>query len=331
MRERYMAPQIQIGRVHCTHLCEFFLGLLVALVLFRLDFDDLNIAGPEPLNHICKYDQFIISGGGPAPSICGNNIGNHIYVDAGSGTTNPVILSVVTSGPTYERSWKIRILQIPCSANYKAEEGCSQYFTGVAGQILSFNYDPESGAQLSNQDYSICIRAERNFCGVHYSQCSDPGAENNRSQSFTLSGNSNNRVAAMIGSTGSSNFCQADYLIIPMATNVGRPVTGPLSSVDRICGGVLSADVTLTPTTVRTLVEMVWIIDSDSVLRTSSRDSNNGVYADSSCRPISVLRGIAERDNYFEVDKLKQPCDGLCRLGAVNYIVTENLWGYRKP
>ncbi|KAJ8935636.1 hypothetical protein NQ318_015613, partial [Aromia moschata] len=78
---------------------------------------------------------------------------------------------------------------------------------------------------------------------------------NNRSQSFTLSGNSNNRVQAMVGSTGGSNFCQADYLIIPMATNVGRPSTGPSISVDRICGGVLSADVTFTPTTVRSTVK----------------------------------------------------------------------------
>lgn len=73
----------------------------------------------------------------------------------------------------------------------------------------------------------------------------------NRSQSFTLTGNSNNAVQAMVGSTGSSNFCQADYIIIPMATNVGRPATGPSANVDRICGGVLSADVTLQPTSVR--------------------------------------------------------------------------------
>lgn len=56
----------------------------------------------------------------------------------------------------------------------------------------------------------------------------------------------------MVGSTGSANFCQTDYLIIPMATNIGRPMTtGYPSSVDRICGGVLSADITLQPTSVR--------------------------------------------------------------------------------
>ena len=115
-----------------------------------------------------------------------------VYVDAGTGTSNPVTLSVVTSGPMFPRNWKIRISQIPCSSIYRgmrsihrttitdsicllAEEGCLQYFTGVAGQIRSFNYDPTTGLQLSNQDYSICIRNERNFCGVLYTQCDDPG------------------------------------------------------------------------------------------------------------------------------------------------------------
>lgn len=73
----------------------------------------------------------------------------------------------------------------------------------------------------------------------------------NRTQSFTLSGNTNNPIQAMVGSTGSVNFCQADYLIIPMAMNVGRPVTGVSANVDRICGGTLSADVSLNPTPIR--------------------------------------------------------------------------------
>lgn len=61
--------------------------------------------------------------------------------------------------------------------NVSAEEGCLQYFTGVAGEIKSFNYDLNSGLQLSNQDYSICIRTERNFCGIQYNQCPDTGNE----------------------------------------------------------------------------------------------------------------------------------------------------------
>lgn len=50
-----------------------------------------------------------------------------------------------------------------------------QYFSGVSGTIKSFNYDPNAGLQLSNQDYSICVRMERNFCGIQYTQCVDTG------------------------------------------------------------------------------------------------------------------------------------------------------------
>lgn len=55
----------------------------------------------------------------------------------------------------------------------------------------------------------------------------------------------------MVGATGTGNFCQNDYIIVPMASNVGRPVTGPSQNVDRICGGTLAADVTFTPTPIR--------------------------------------------------------------------------------
>ncbi|XP_019868812.2 uncharacterized protein LOC109597535 [Aethina tumida] len=219
---------------------------------YRLDFEQFSIMGPETENNMCNNDQFIVSGGSPIPPICGTNMGNHIYVDAGAGNS-PITLTIVTSGPSFPRSWKIRVTQILCSSSYKAEEGCLQYFTGVAGEIKSFNYDLNSGLQLSNQDYSICIRTERNFCGIQYNQC--PDTVHNRTQSFTLSGNTNNPIQAMVGSTGSANFCQADYLIIPMAMNVGRPVTGVSANVDRICGGTLSADVSLNPTPIRSNVK----------------------------------------------------------------------------
>ncbi|KAL1517877.1 hypothetical protein ABEB36_001583 [Hypothenemus hampei] len=225
-----------------------------AVCQYRLDFDVLNIMGPETVNHVCINDQFIVSGGNPSvPAICGRNDGNHVYVGVEGGyNVSPVSLTVITTGEPFQRSWKIRVTQIPCSSTMKADEGCLQYFTGVTGQIKSFNYDLTSGRQLSNQDYTICVRSERNFCGIQYSQCTDD--VNARNQSFTLSGNSNVAVPAMVGSTGNTNFCPNDYLIIPMATNVNRMVQGRSPTVDRICGGVLSADVTTNPTTVLSTV-----------------------------------------------------------------------------
>lgn len=110
-----------------------------------------------------------------------------VYIDAGLGQSNPIILTTITSGPKFPRSWRIRISQIHCGSIYKADQGCLQYFTGVSGRLRSFNFDPSSGRQLSNQDYSLCIRMERNFCSIQYTACSDP-AGTNRSRSFSLSG-----------------------------------------------------------------------------------------------------------------------------------------------
>lgn len=132
-----------------------------------------------------------------------------VYVDAGLGATNPVTLTFVTSGPSFPRTWKVKICQIPCNTIYrgknlkyllsstmtnflftknflfKAEDGCLQYFTGVSGQIKSFNYDPGAGLQLSNQDYSICVRMEKNFCGIQYTACTDSGTAKNNSKITT--------------------------------------------------------------------------------------------------------------------------------------------------
>ncbi len=46
----------------------------------------------------------------------------------------------------------------------------------MSGQILSFNYNSGSGLQLSNTDYSVCVRMERNFCGIQYTACTDTGS-----------------------------------------------------------------------------------------------------------------------------------------------------------
>ena len=54
-----------------------------------------------------------------------------------------------------------------------APEGCLQFFRGVSGTIRSYNFDLNTGQQLSNQDYTACIRQERNFCGIRYTACND--------------------------------------------------------------------------------------------------------------------------------------------------------------
>lgn len=96
-----------------------------------------------------------------------------MYIDAGLGQSNPITITVITSGPTFPRTWRIRVTQIPCGSISKADQGCLQWYTGVSGKVRSFNFDTRSGRQLSNQDYSICMRTERNFCGIQYTACTD--------------------------------------------------------------------------------------------------------------------------------------------------------------
>ena len=56
-----------------------------------------------------------------------------------------------------------------------APDGCLQYYQGVTGTLMTFNYMDAAGLQLSNTDYTQCIRSERNFCGIQYTACPDTG------------------------------------------------------------------------------------------------------------------------------------------------------------
>ncbi|XP_011179810.1 uncharacterized protein LOC105210499 [Zeugodacus cucurbitae] len=218
----------------------------------RLDLDMFSIAPPEALNHVCNQDQLLVSGGSPIPTICGNSAGDHMYIDAGLGQSNAIVLSVITSG-TFSRIWRIRVTQIHCGSLSRADHGCLQYFTGISGRVRSFNYNPVTGRQLSNQDYSVCIRTERNFCSIQYNAC--PDTENNRSRSFTISGNSNNPTGSMVGggTQVTQNTCINDWLLIGCMRSVDR--IPPLAACeDRVCGGTFSAEVGTIQRTVQSSV-----------------------------------------------------------------------------
>ena len=52
----------------------------------------------------------------------------------------------------------------------------SQFAEGVIyNSFWTTNYNEATGLMLSEMDYSICIRNERNFCGVQYTACADQG------------------------------------------------------------------------------------------------------------------------------------------------------------
>ena len=74
------------------------------------------LAQPEGTDSKCKDDMFIVTGGSPVPSICGTNTGSHMYVDMGLASNSPIVLTVVTSGQSFERSFSVQVTQVECNS-----------------------------------------------------------------------------------------------------------------------------------------------------------------------------------------------------------------------
>jgi hypothetical protein len=81
----------------------------------RIDFLDFSLAQPNG-DGVCIWDYFTVSGGSsPVPRICGDNDGQHVYVDF-SGD-NPITVTVATSGSfTFNRRWHLHLQQIGCDS-----------------------------------------------------------------------------------------------------------------------------------------------------------------------------------------------------------------------
>ena len=71
--------------------------------------------------------------------------------------------------PPDQRSWNVKVSQIECSSIARAVPDCHQYFTGVAGEIQSYNWPT---IQLKATDWTFCIRREEGYCGIEYTQSS---------------------------------------------------------------------------------------------------------------------------------------------------------------
>merc|ERR1711892_896663 len=215
----------------------------------RLDYDEHSTAAPDS-SGTCTNDK--VSGdpvtGPNTPDHCGENAGQHIYLDAGAYTTDSAKLSKVLTG-TSARTWKIKVSMIECGSLSLPPTGCLQYHTGITGTVRSFNFLAPTGAyeHLKSQFYQACVRREKRFCKIGWTQSSD-------TDSFKISRNTG--LTTAIASYGSrvESGCAADAILIPQGSNGGsnycgvNPAVTPFPSVDRFCGGTLNCwDNSLTP------------------------------------------------------------------------------------
>ena len=137
-----------------------------------------------------------------------------MYIDASSGlsVTNPS-MEFTTTGTTFDRYWQIRVDQIHCGENFTSPHGCTQYFTGTTGTILSYNYGiNDDYHHLADQTYSICIRRERENFKIGYI----PQSTGN---SFYLSFHPGSGPGPTPKSRAGESGCVADFIIIPRGTN----------------------------------------------------------------------------------------------------------------
>jgi len=187
----------------------------------------------------CFTDQFSMTGvsGALPPVMCGTNSGYHLYADASpSCNTLDFQLGSTAVGTTIAtRSWNIKVTQISCLDANKAPSGCTQYFFGsTTGTITSFNY--VNSYMLANQKQTICIRRERGYCKVCYTQSTTTSTDFQISgktalAGFTKGGDCCNYGTAGVGTMG------YDCVIIPGAAKVTSPYT--LIKNQAFCGGLL--------------------------------------------------------------------------------------------
>jgi len=214
----------------------------------RLDFEELVLMDPDETGN-CRVDYLQLSGGisnsGQMPTICGTNNGQHVIYSA--IPSFPARLSVVvdTMMTAVTRSWRIKISQFACSSPSLAPEGCLQYYTGISGNISSFNWkltDNNMGATFSNHianlQYSACVRRESGYCAIEWSTPS-PYADQKGYFSLTDA-----EVAATVTALAATNVkvgdadCQTDYVMIPGGWG-GTDINNRQFAKDRFCGQAL--------------------------------------------------------------------------------------------
>ena len=61
-----------------------------------------------------------------------------------------------------------------CNFNFfRAPTDCQQYYTGVAGNVISYNWDGLTQVYSVPQEYTSCFRQEVGYCALDFSIGSD--------------------------------------------------------------------------------------------------------------------------------------------------------------
>ncbi|XP_001849904.2 uncharacterized protein LOC6040518 [Culex quinquefasciatus] len=219
----------------------------------RIDFTAFSLAQPTG-DGVCSVDNMqVLYGGTRLTSMCGDNNGQHVYIPF-SGTSAISVQVSTTPSTSFNRVWNLKLTQIPCTSQFKAPPGCLQYYSGITGDIYSFNYgtgaNPALNAamsltgsrQLASMNYGICVQRAAGRCTITYKlPAADPYA-------FTLTSDVTMAAAGTLGTAAAgvqAAQCTTDYLIIPNPVGIAN---------DRFCGAGLA------PVTSNSIPFVLWSI-----------------------------------------------------------------------
>jgi len=176
--------------------------------------------------------------GGDTPVICGQNDGQHMYIDIGPSETATTTIGFTFMAIAATRSWEIKVTQLECGNPMSPPDGCLQWHTGSAGQLTTFNF-AGNALHLADQDYNICIRQEMGMTCTVYTVCD---AIAGQGLPFSLS--SIEMAFPQIAPMGLSDFaCSEDFIEISGSSEVCG-----VARTNKYCGDVLTTDVTTAAT-----------------------------------------------------------------------------------
>ncbi|XP_030385030.1 uncharacterized protein LOC115632153 [Scaptodrosophila lebanonensis] len=212
----------------------------------RIDFMALSLAPPNG-DGLCNTDALTITGGSSrVPTICGENAGQHVYVDF-NGVT-PITITVATSSSyVFNRIWQFQLRMLACASSTLAPSGCLQYHLSSSGTVASFNYASAASSslntigvpgtrQLANLAYGICVRMGAGMCSISWSQVSSD------TYSFTMTNDVGAIDPSLLATAAvQSQDCTTDFIIIPNPLQGGVALAG-----DRFCGLGFSATTSFT-------------------------------------------------------------------------------------
>jgi len=207
----------------------------------RLDFQTFSGFVTSTTAGSC-YDTLAMAGqtGVDPPSICGTNTGYHMYTEFGATSTDTITMTLTwgSSGYTTAKTYNILARQISCTASWKAPTDCTQYFTGVAGNVQSYSY----GQMLSSQYYTNCIRTEAGYCAIQWKQSTTTSPD-----PFGILGTAPSSTVAHAGhSSPTPTLCTNGFIFIPDLSMDGLaaiPVPLGLASFQsEMCGAVFGVE-----------------------------------------------------------------------------------------